>query len=389
MRISIVTETYLPQINGVALTLQQEMQQLQARGHQLQLVRPRFDSEPSLAEPFELIKVMGFAVPRYPGMTWGWCRAGYLQRRWQQQRPDVVYIATEGPLGYQALKAARRLAIPVLSGFHTHFQRYCQHYGLGWLESSVFAYLRHFHNRSNLTLVPTEALRRELTQQGVQAVEVLGRGVDLQRFNPEHRDLALRQHWGLQHGDLAVIHVGRLAAEKNIAVLIRQFHQILNYEPAARLVLVGDGPLRDSLQARYPEFIFCGTQTGLALSRHYASADLMLFPSLTETFGNVVLEAMASGLLVAAFDTAAASLFIQPWHNGILAEPGNEAELQAHLKCLLSEPGRLPQIRQAARQRATESGWSRVIDRLESLMLQQMRQSVCIEAQALKPEVSR
>lgn len=370
MQISVVTETYLPQINGVALTLQQEMRQLQARGHRIELIRPRFRDEVVIDEGFELMRVKGFGLPRYPGMTWGWCRASQLVRRWQQQRPDILYIATEGPLGWQALKVANQLRIPVISGFHTHFQLYCRHYALGWLEPLVFAYLRHFHNRTGMTLVPTEALRRQLTAQGMQSVEVLGRGVDLDRFNPVHRDPALRQSWGLRERDLAVIHVGRLAAEKNIELLIALFNQLLEQEPAARLILVGDGPLRSGLEARYPEFVFCGTLTGQELSRHYASADLMLFPSLTETFGNVVLEAMASGLVVAAFDEAAASLFIEPWQNGILAPAGNEQQLQANLQRLLSEPTRLDSLRQAARRRAEQYSWPNVIDRLEALMQQ-------------------
>ena len=168
------------------------------------------------------------------------------------------------------------------------------------------AYLRHFHNRGVQTLIPTEELAGQLQALGFLRTQVLARGVDTTLFTQQRRDPSLRQRWGAEPTDPVLLYVGRLAAEKNLELAIHAFARIRQEQPSARLVLVGDGPLASRLQARYPDVIFPGMRIGADLAAHYASADLFLFPSLTETFGNVTLEAMASGLAVVAFDYAAA-----------------------------------------------------------------------------------
>lgn len=368
LHITLITETFPPEINGVANTLGRLCDGLRARGHQVELVRPRQGSDQSRASDDELLLCRGWPLPGYPGLQWGQSSMHKLLRRWTRQRPDVLYIATEGPLGLSALRAARRLGISVVSGFHTNFQQYSNQYGLSMLSRMVTHYLRWFHNRSTLTLVPSASQRLELERRHFERLGMLSRGVDSQLFHPAKRDNALRESWGLGNDDIAVLHVGRLAQEKNLGVLKRCFDVLRNTYPQRRLklIIVGDGPQRPLLEHDLPDAVFCGTQRGEELARHYASGDLFLFPSLTETFGNVVLEAMASGLGVVAYDQAAATQHIRHGYNGVLAMPGDEEAFCDAANWLLEEPENLRRARLNARQHASRQGWPAIIEQFES-----------------------
>jgi len=326
LRIALVTETYPPEINGVAMTLARMVEGLRRRGQFVQLVRPRQSGADSraLTGTIEEALTRGLPIPNYPGLRLGLPAKRQLLRLWREQRPDLVHVATEGPLGWSAIAAARLLRLPVSSDFHTNFDHYSRHYGFAWLKRPIGAYLRKFHNNTDLTLVPTEALRRELLHQGYRRVEVIARGVDTRLFQPGRRSAELRAAWGLVDGDLAVINVGRMAAEKNLPLVVRAFEAIRAKSPGAKLIFVGDGPERARLQRAHPEYIYCGMKTGEELASHYASGDLFLFPSLTETFGNVTLEALASGCCVLAYQHAAAAELIRHGDNGLLAPAGDE-----------------------------------------------------------------
>jgi glycosyltransferase involved in cell wall biosynthesis len=316
MRIAVVTETWPPEVNGVALTVQNFVQQIQLLGHQVELSRPAQPSDRGAPESDELQQhlVRGMRLPRYPDLRLGMPSAAMFRRNWNLQRPDAVYVATEGPLGWSAVRAAKSLGIRVVTGFHTRFDDYVAHYGARLLSPIVLAWLRRFHNRADLTLVPTRQLADALAAQGFSTLGHLPRAVDCARFHPRHRDEQLRASWGLAPNALAVLHVGRLAPEKNLDLIALAYDRIRQAQPDARMIWVGDGPAAAELRARHPDHVFCGLRHGEDLSRHFASGDLFLFPSLTDTFGNVTLEAMASGLPVVAFDYAAAREHI---HDGV------------------------------------------------------------------------
>ncbi|MCC4593637.1 glycosyltransferase family 1 protein [Xanthomonas campestris pv. cannae] len=328
MRYAIVTETYPPEVNGVALTVQGLELGLRARGHTVDVVRPRQVGD---ADPADLRLVRGAALPRYPGLKFGLPAPRRLTRLWQAAPPDAVYIATEGPLGWSALRSARRLGIPIATGFHTRFDEYLPQYGAAWLQSTALRWMRRFHNQAQATLVPTRELRDFLATQGFERVRLLARAVDSKQFEPQRRDAQLRQQWGLQDDDCAVLYVGRIASEKNLPLAVRAFRQLQQLRPRARFVWVGDGPLRERLAQENPDFIFCGVQRGDALARHFASGDLFLFPSRSETFGNVTLEAMASGVATVAFDYGAAREYLRDGLNGA-AVADDEAFIAAALR---------------------------------------------------------
>jgi glycosyltransferase involved in cell wall biosynthesis len=349
MHIGIVSETYPPEINGVALTVHSLATGLAVRGHSIDLIRPR-QSQPFLDEAgIDALELRGGALPRYPGLRFGLPAGRTLRQHWSQHRPDAVYVATEGPLGWSAMRAARRLGIPLSSGFHTRFDSYASHYGLGLLTPLVRGYLRRFHQRAAATLVPTDALARELHAMGITNTRLLRRAVDTQLFHPNRRDEALRASWGVDAATPVVLYVGRIAPEKNLELAIQAFRAIRQQVPQARYVWVGDGPARDALQAAHPDFIFAGVQRGEALARHYASADLFPFPSLRETFGNVLIEALAAGLPVVAYAEGAAREHLADGVNGYCIASGNApAFIEAAAK-LASNPALIRHMGRAAR----------------------------------------
>jgi glycosyltransferase involved in cell wall biosynthesis len=366
-RVAVVTETYPPEVNGVAATLSRVVEGLHARGHDLQLLRPR-QSTAQLARDeagFSEVLLPGLPIPRYPELKMGLPARRALLRLWTVQRPDVVHIVTEGPLGWSALQAAGQLGLPVVSDFRTNFHAYSRHYGVGWLRAPVMAYLRHFHNRTACTMVPTESLKSELTAAGLQGLRVVARGVDAQRFSPLHRSEALRASWGADPGTCVAICVGRLAPEKNLGAVVAAFEAMREHEPRTRLVLVGDGPERRRLAQRCPEAHFAGVRHGTDLAAHYASADVFLFPSTSETYGNVVPEAMASGLAVVACDHAAAGQLIRHGENGLLARADDRQEFCRVARRIAGDWVQLRELGTAARATALRLDWGRIVGAVE------------------------
>ncbi len=333
MRYAIVTETYPPEVNGVALTVQGLEQGLRVRGHDVTVVRPRQPDDAGLhgglGAAHELL-VRGAPLPRYPGLRLGLPAVRKLVAHWTVNRPDAIYVATEGPLGWSALRAARRLRIPVATGFHTRFDQYMRDYGAALLAPIALQWMRLFHNGADTTLVPTRELADFLQARKFNNVQRLARAVDMQRFTPLRRDAAMRAGWGVDDDGVVAIYVGRIAPEKNLALAVRAFRRLAEEMQQARLppprfVWIGDGPARAKLQHDNPDFIFCGIQRGEVLARHLASGDVFVFPSHSETFGNVTLEAMASGVPTVAFDYGAAREHLRDGLHGAAVADGDDA----------------------------------------------------------------
>jgi glycosyltransferase involved in cell wall biosynthesis len=371
LRVALVSETYPPEINGVALTMERLVLGLQARQHDLQVVRPRQarSEQPAAQTGLEQVLMRSLPIPNYPQIRFGLPAKSALLRLWSLRRPDLVHIATEGPLGWSALQAARKLKLPVSTDFHTNFHAYSHHYGVGWLQKPIAAYLRKFHNTADCTLVPTVELQTQLQALGFERLLVIGRGVDTQRFHPAKRSAALRAQWGVGERDCVALFVSRLAPEKNLVLLAQAHAAMQQVQPGCKLVVVGDGPARGQLQALAPAALLCGMQTGDELATHYASADVFLFPSQTETYGNVIPEAMASGLAVLAYDYAAPAELIDSGHHGLLAPFGDAAAFIEQARQLAAQPVRAEALRRAARERAQTLDWGQIAQQFESLWL--------------------
>jgi glycosyltransferase involved in cell wall biosynthesis len=367
LRVAVVTETYPPEINGVARTVGLMVEALHERGHDVRLIRPRQREERAPLPnggPRERL-VAGFPIPFYRHLQMGFAPPRLLRGEWTQWRPDLVHVVTEGPLGWAAVGAARRLGIPVCSDFHTNFHSYSRHYGFGMLAGVVSRYLRALHNRADCTLVPTTEMRASLEALAFERVKVVGRGVDTGLFSPARRSERLRATWGCRGSETVALYVGRLAPEKNLGLFIEAALATRAVDPSLRVVLVGDGPQSAELRARHPDFVFAGMRTGGDLAEHYASADVFLFPSVTETFGNVTLEAMASGLAVVAYDYAAARQYLRDDVSGLLAPLDDPTAFVRAAARLAGDPELRSRLRSRARRVAEAASWRRAFDDLE------------------------
>lgn len=317
LRLAIFTDTYSPQVNGVARTLERLAQAIEKRGGAVKIVtvtdpeaeqRASVDRWPSI--PFWAYPQLRIALPS---------RTRALDVI-ESFKPTLIHATTEFGIGLAGLFAAREAGVPLVTSYHTHFKAYLEFYKLSFLDPIAWPYIRWFHNRGVRTFAPSAIVARELDEIGFDNVRVWSRGVDGDRFSPSFRTPAIRARLGASRPDqVLVMYVGRLAREKGIQVLLRAMHLVrertgertgerAGERAGDRVVfaLVGDGPAERECRAGAPEgTVFTGKLTGRDLSEAYAAADLFAFPSITETFGNVVLEAMASGAAVIAPDIGA------------------------------------------------------------------------------------
>jgi len=365
MKLLLITDTFPPDVNGVARTLHTLAGALRARGHEV-LVVTTLAAEEQETVPRRVMRSL--PLLGYPGLRMGLATRGTMRDCIRKFEADVLYVATETPLGLAAIRAANQLGCPVVSGFHTNFQSYLQNYRLPGFESIAKRILCALHNRTHRTLTPSEDTAETLRSWGMANVGVLGRGVDTVLFDPAKRDEELRRSWGAGSDVPVALYVGRLAAEKNLPLAAEAFRAMKTKEPGLVGVFVGAGPRAKWLAAEYPEFVFAGSRVGEDLARHYASADVFVFPSATETFGNVVLEAMASGLAVLAFDYAAPRLLIREGANGWLVPLGEEAQFVEKAVAICSR-AMDADLRAAARVAALEHSWDRVIDQFENELM--------------------
>lgn len=369
LRIAVVTETWPPEVNGVAMTLSKLVHHLGLRQHTIQLIRPRQDKNDEGVEQtgWSELLLRGLPIPRYPQLKLGLPSKKALIKAWSTKRPDLVHIATEGPLSWSALQAAQVLRLPVTSDFRTNFHSYCQHYGVGWLSKPIVAYLRKFHNRTAFTMVPTQSMKYQLEALGFKNLKVVARGVDTQLFHPSKRSELMRKSWNASADTLVLLSVGRLAAEKNLDLTIQTFQALRAAGRPVKMVFAGDGPMRASIETNCPDAIFMGMCSHEQLATLYASADLLLFPSLTETFGNVTLEAMACATPVLAFDCAAASDFIQDDKNGWLIDSDEPISYISRALEITRDPGKLIQARELTRSSVAHLGWDEIAGQVESI----------------------
>lgn len=370
LKLTIVTETFPPEVNGVAMTFGHIARELGRRGHEVTVWRPDRPDAPIGSNPnYQEVPVPGVPIPGYPLLRLGLPAWSRFRKHWQTRRPDLVHVVTEGPLGASAITAARAAGLPVTSSFHTNFHAYTHDYGFGPMRRLALGWLRRVHNRTRRTFAPTAELCDELGALGFRDMAVLSRGIDTTHFHPARRSAELRRAWGVEGDDPVVIHVGRMAAEKNYGLLFKIYDAMRAANPWLKFVLAGEGPLKARLMREHPECIFAGFYSREEIGRYYASADIYIHASVTETFGNVLTEAMASGLAVAGFNYAAARLFVQDGANGLAVPLGHPEALLAAAVRLATDAGLRRRLGLAARAATAAQSWEHVIARFEADLL--------------------
>lgn len=361
MRVTIVSETYFPQVNGVSRTLGQLVGFLTRSGDTVQLIHPDY----GIPAPGEQhYRVRSIRAPFYPDLHLPLPPFGGVRRAIDAFQPDLVHIATEAALGLGVLRHALRSKVPTVSSFHTNFHHYSHHYGVGWARNLVWRYLRWFHNRTLETYVPSQTTIAELEGRGFERLVLWPRGVDGTVFRPDRPGRQrVRESLSVGPDDLVIGHVSRIAAEKNVAYLGEALATVARERPRVRLLIVGDGPARPELAARLgPAAIFVGFLSGDELLDHFAACDLFAFASRTETFGNVILEAMASGLPVVAIRAGGPGDIVRPEETGLLLEPEDPPErFAAALIRLIDDPELRGRMAAAARVYAESQTWDAIM----------------------------
>ncbi|MEW5930989.1 MAG: glycosyltransferase family 1 protein [Gemmatimonadota bacterium] len=363
MKIAYFTESLLPHVDGVSRTLAQLFGTLEARGVEFRVYSP-FVPGPETSWSGRVRPVRFVRFPLYPDYRVSLPVGHGVGPELDAWRPDLVHVVSPTPMASWAQRWAGRRGVPVVSSFHTHFVSYFRYYGVPALEGFGWRMLRRFYARCARVYAPSRSIIRELEAHGIGRLELWSRGMDTRRFSPAFRDPELRRAVGADERTPILLLVSRLVKEKDLADLVEMEDLLRARGVLHRLVLVGDGPMRGELEERLPDAHFAGHQTGEALARWYASGDVFVFPSTTETFGNVVTEALASGLPAVVVDRGGPPDQIEPGGNGWIARANDPADLADRVEHLLRDPEARARMGRGAVASARERDWSAINGRL-------------------------
>ncbi len=361
LRLAIFTDTYPPHMNGVAAALGRLAHAVRERGGEVRVVTTTDPRAPSTEADVRRWPSIPFWA--YPQLRVSAPPPGYIARELAAWRPTLVHVATPFGIGLAARRAAQALGVPMVTSYHTSLSQYAAFYKLGKLSAPGWSFLRWFHNSGLRTYCPSDAIREELDANGFRNTRIWSRGVDMSRFNPSRRSAEMRTRFGAGPDTIVVAYIGRIAAEKGLGVAAAAMRR-LEGDPSIRFVVVGEGPYEKKLRALAPaNTVFTGRLSGDALAEAYASADMFVFPSTTDTFGQVLLEAMASGLPVVAVD-AGPTREVLGASAGILAPPGNDAALAAEILRLAGDSAERARLAVEATRVASARSWISVFDNL-------------------------
>ncbi len=372
MKLAIVTQTFWPEFNGVVTALGNIACEMSKRGHNVCVIHPyngKDQAHESEEKSIKLFRVPGVTFPIYPDFYYGMPVYRTIKKICIKHKVDVLHIATECPLGLAALVAARRLNIPVSSSFHTNFHTFAKHYALvRRISALIFSYLKWFHNRTDITLVPSATTKRTLEERGFVNLSVLSRGVDTTFFTPDKLSRKLRAKLAITDNSTILLCVGRIAPEKNFELAFKAYRKIKSETTDVQLVVVGDGPLLNTLRNQNPDIIFTGKLRGEPLAECYASADIFVFSSKTDTFGNVVAEAMASGLIVVGYDYASIRDLVENEHNGYSVPFDDERKFIDTLEHVLDHKVAWRGVRDNARKKCVGMDWAKIACQFENYL---------------------
>ncbi len=365
-RIAIFTGNYNHIRDGVSNTLNRLVGHLGKRGYEVLVFGP-WTPRPAMEHVGEFEPVYSIPAPGRPEyrITMGFPSAN--KQRLRDFDPDLIHIATPDLLGFRALRYAMKHNIPVVSSYHTHFTSYLKYYRLGLLERPLWKYLHWFYRNSRHLYVPSPATMQELRKEGVACeLKLWSRGVDTALFNPGQRDPQWRQSLGFSDDDLVIVFVSRLVWEKNLDMVVRIFGKFNDAARSVRTMVVGDGPARKSLSKVLPETVFTGYLTGRDLARAYASADIFFFPSDTESFGNVTLEAMSSGLPAVVAKAVGSISLVDDGRTGYLVGATDEQRFTQYLQQIIDNNELRSRMADASRGKAQSYDWDKILDQLIS-----------------------
>jgi len=363
MKIAIFTDTYFPQVNGVSKYLEEMQDYMDRNDIEYRLFVPQ---KPIGMEMNNITSFYGMPFLLYPELKISWPSRNRIKCTLDQFHPDLIYLPTPLSIGIAGLKYAKRKGIPIVSTYHTNFPQYLRYYHLTSLQKAVWKYLRWFHSLSRINFCPSMETIEQLKNHGIDNLMLCNNGIDCSSFSPQIRSEKLRSLYAPE-GEVLLLYVGRVAPEKDLDVLIRAADLLNNRQIKFKLLVVGDGPALKALQEQdLNNVVFTGYKSGSELQAIYASSDIFVFPSRTETFGNVILEAMASGLPVVAANAGGVKESLVDKINGLAFTPGNEQEMADCITKLLTDDPLRREMAENARRFALARTWERIFDRFFS-----------------------
>ncbi|MFO8029008.1 MAG: glycosyltransferase family 1 protein [Cyclonatronaceae bacterium] len=364
LRIAIVTGNYNHIRDGVSNTLNRLVAHLEKRGFQVLVFGP-WAPEPAMEHEGTFVPVYSIPAPGRPEYRISLGLPSAEKQKLRDFKPDLMHIATPDLLGFRALRLAMKEDIPVVSSYHTHFSSYLKYYSLGILKRPLWVYLHWFYRNCQHLYVPSPSLLEELEREGVACdLRLWARGVDTSLFNPAQRDMEWRRSLGFSDDERVIVFVSRLVWEKNLDMVAGIFSRIGEIDGRVRTLVVGDGPAREKLAERIPDTVFTGFLTGQDLARAYASSDIFFFPSDTESFGNVTLEAMSSGLPAVVARAPGNISLVEDGSNGYQAGVNDRERFMQCLVDIIRDPKLQRNMAEKALEKARTYDWEHILDQL-------------------------
>ena len=363
-RVLLYSGSYNHITDGVTLTLNRLVAYLESIGIEVLVVAPT-SRNPELDHAGTLVSAPSIPAPGRSEYRVGTIITPALRHRMTSFKPDIIHVATPDLLGRWTMRFARRKEIPLVTTYHTDFSSYLKYYNLDFLENWLLGYLRYFYRQCDIVCVPSQSMIDELRGRGIEGnIRIWARGVETDRFSPLHRSVEWRRQMGVADGIPLITYVGRLVQEKNVHLLIETHKRLKQQQIPHKLMIVGEGPERERLQEALQDQIFTGHLNGKDLARAYASSDIFFFPSTTETFGNVVLEAMSSGLPSVCSVATGSSDLVVDGITGFLSPIDQFEIMTEHIAELVIDPVLREAMGRNARFEAEKYRWEIILGKM-------------------------
>ncbi|MFW6022059.1 MAG: glycosyltransferase family 4 protein [Halanaerobiaceae bacterium] len=365
MKIAIFTDTFSPQINGVTKNLDRLVEYFENNNIDYIVIAPEVDGVNIDVKENKVVRMNSFNFFLYPELKFSIPNYFKFKKELIDFQPDLIHLVTPFNIGLSGLYYAKRNDIPFVASYHTNFDQYLDYYNINFLKDTAWKYLKWFHNQALCNYCPSKVTLSELYQKGFKNLDIWGRGINTELFSPEYRSYKLRKEYNLQ-GKIVILYVGRLAKEKNLLLLKQSFLKLNEkYRDRIALVITGDGPeSKEFKNSNCKNIVFTGYKTGYELSEIYASADIFAFPSVTETYGNVIIEAMASGLPVVAVMKGGIKENLLDGYNGIACYQNDVGEFTECLEKIIVDSDLRRELAKRARRHSLSKTWDEVFEKL-------------------------
>ena len=379
MRVALFTDTFSPQVNGVTNTLDRQVDYFMRKKIDFLVFAP--EQEPGNTDSHHICRVMSLPFPLYPECRISLSRYATIEKQLLKFRPDIIHLVTPFAMGILGHRYGQQHHVPMVASYTTNFDQYLDYYGVSFLKNLFWYYTVWFHSFCERNYCPSSSTKQVLEQRGIRNIEIWSRGIDTQKFSPELKTPEILAQYNIPTSKVILLYVGRVAPEKDLDILLEAYRTLPGEVlEKVHLVIAGDGPLKEKLNSsQYPGVTWTGFVRGRELAELYASSDIFVFPSGTETFGNVVLEAMASGLPVIGVNAGGVTDIISHMKNGWICEPRSVESFREAMISLIQNDYLRQQMASFARMNALKRSWENLFDVLVDSYRDAVHQSAALQ----------